>query len=160
MSRLLLEISGHPWCRVPQRIFAIDGHIWACSFSASLWFLECCRLHLITCQRFVSATIDGGALVSYFGRGNDGIPPLRPARESGKMTRTAMGSRHHLVLGANVDVGFVSDDQQIRSKFVETPTPRDLVDMVERFNLNSFFHSFSLHHDHDRHKLDHDHGYQ
>ena len=71
-----------------------------------------------------------------------------------------MGSRHHLALGANVDVRFVSDDQQIRSKFVETPTPRDLVDMVERFNLNSFFHSFSLHHDHDPHKLDHDHGYQ
>jgi hypothetical protein len=74
MSQLL---SGHPWCCIPQRIFAIASHIWACSFSASLWFLGCCCLHLIMCQRFVSVSIDVVGLLCHIlgmgGCGHDGV---------------------------------------------------------------------------------------
>jgi len=155
MSRLLLKISGHPWCRVPQRISAINGHIWACSFSASLWFLGCCRLHLVTCQQLVSVSIDAVAFVSCFGHG----------RVWARWDRTSSEGigRMRLAVGFSTWPGCKCQCRMIRKflpKFVETPTPRDLVDMVEHFNLNSFFHSFSLPHDHDRHKLNHNHGYQ
>ena len=154
MSRLLLEISGHPWCRVPQRIFAIDGHIWACSFSASLVLSSAPCNVPAACQ-----CVDrcGGSCVMFRARKGAGTNP--------RWDRTSSEGigRMRLAVGFSTSPGCKCQCWMIRKflpKFVETPTPRDLVDMVERFNLNSFFHSFSLRHDHDRHKLDHDHGYQ
>jgi len=99
MSQLLLETLGHPLCRVPTET---ARHRWPRS-GVFIFGIPVTFGVLSSAPGNVPAVCQcvdrcGGALVSCFGPaggcGCNGIPPLRPGRESLKMMRMVVGSCH------------------------------------------------------------------
>jgi len=99
MPQLLLETTGHPWCRVPTEN---PRHQWP-RLSVFIFGVPVTFGVLLPAPGNAPAICRcvnrcGGALASCFGLvggcRRDGIPLLRPARERVKMTRTVVGSRH------------------------------------------------------------------